>query len=92
MNPARVSNFIEAYAAGLLAAIQADPKGYPLTSATDTAEDKAVRVALQTNEFIESGRFGLLFTESDGFRRTCAALKIPHRGDAILAYLEGGAA
>lgn len=88
MNPSRVQSFLEAYAAGLVAAIKRRPHQYRL-KADDTSESYAIRVCLKTAELIEASGLQFLNTEADGFRRACESLQIEHSESAIRAYLEG---
>ncbi len=88
MNPARVTSFIEAYAAGLAAAIKKRPHNYALKP-DDTPESYAIRVAVHTAGLIEQYGMQFLNTEADGFRRACNLLGIEHSEAAIRAYLEG---
>jgi len=88
VNPARVTAFLEAYAAGLCLAITKRPQNYALKP-DDTPQSYALRVALHTAGLIEQYGMQFLNTEADGFRRACKLLRIEHSETAIWAYLEG---
>ena len=87
MNPTRVTAFLEAYAAGLCAAITKRPHNYAL-KLDDTPQLYALRVTLHTAGLIEQSGMQFLQTEADGFRRACKLLGIEHSEEAIRAYLE----
>lgn len=88
LSPARVQAFLEAYAAGLCAAVTKRPHNYALKP-DDTSQSYAVRVAVTTAGLVEQSGLTMLRTEADGFRRACKLLGIEHSEDAIRAYLEG---
>ena len=86
MNPDRLTTLIEAYALALREEIKLRPASW-LRFAGDTAEDKIIRVACAAHDLIGRGQLAMIQTDSDAWRRTCAALRIPQTVEGIKEYL-----
>lgn len=88
MNADRFTTFIEAYVEGLRLAITQHRHRYRL-NAGDTPDSFALRVALTVAALIErDGDTRKVYTEGEGFRNACNALRIEHSEKSINQFLE----